>query len=324
MELEFRHLRIVCMIADCGSVTKASARARLSQPAMTHQLQRIERVIGGQLFVRGRTGARLTPLGELVVSRARALLPALDDLIGDIRRQPGGSMTLVRFGTQSSPLSTTVFEAVRSRLPDTDVAMHVQQRPGRALELLAVRRLELAMLTEYPTIPLPRPAGVSVTVVAELPVFVALPAVHRLAARAEIDLIELAGEDWILLAEPDQACAESLRLACAGAGFEPQISHQLNRELADDALGRGHGITIARPGRPDTERVAVRPLRGAPMVFRDLLAWPDDGVVAPLGPDLVAAAADAGRQAIEDVPAHRSWLSACGWEIGETAVRAPA
>lgn len=43
MDLELRHLRTVCLLADTGSVTKAATALSMSQPALTTQLQRIER-----------------------------------------------------------------------------------------------------------------------------------------------------------------------------------------------------------------------------------------------------------------------------------------
>ena len=52
MDLELRHLRIVCAVAEAGSVTKAAASLGLAQPAVTAQLRRIERTLGGQLFER--------------------------------------------------------------------------------------------------------------------------------------------------------------------------------------------------------------------------------------------------------------------------------
>src|SRR5262245_26615868 len=86
MDLELRHLRVVCAIADAGSVTKAASALGLAQPALTAQLQRIERALGGLLFERDRRGARATPLGELVLSRARVLLPAIKGLQDEATR----------------------------------------------------------------------------------------------------------------------------------------------------------------------------------------------------------------------------------------------
>ena len=52
MDIELRHLRVICAIAESGSVTKAAASLGLAQPALTAQLQRIERALGGPLFDR--------------------------------------------------------------------------------------------------------------------------------------------------------------------------------------------------------------------------------------------------------------------------------
>jgi DNA-binding transcriptional LysR family regulator len=320
MELEFRHLRIVCAIADAGSVTRASTQLGLSQPALTHQLQRIESLLGGRLFVRDRQGAHPTALGEFVLNRGRALLSAVDNLVGDGHRDPPQrpAPTLIRFSTIASPVSTPVLEALESQLPGTLVTMRTERKPQRMLEQLGGgRRLDLALLGEYPALPLLRPDGVVVATITEVPVFVMMSSAHRLALRDEVDLAELADEKWILRPEREQRCAENLRLACAGAGFEPHVAHWLDVEANLDAVSRGHGVTIARPGRADTSKVVVRPLRGSPIVFRDLLAWPEDGVASSFGSDLVTVAVRATWEMMTSVPAHAEWLASrqqlTGW-----------
>jgi DNA-binding transcriptional LysR family regulator len=320
MELEFRHLRIVCAIADAGSVTRASTQLGLSQPALTHQLQRIEGLLGGRLFVRDRQGAHPTALGEFVLSRGRALLSAVDNLVGDGNREPPqrASPTLVRFSTTVSPVSTAVLEALQAKLPESLVTMRTEPKPLRVLEQLSGgRRLDVALLGEYPALPLPRPDGLVIATITEVPVFVMLSSKHPLAERDEIDLADLADEKWIMRPEREQRCAENLRLACAGAGFEPHVAHWLDIEANLDVIHRGHGIAIARPGRADTDKIAVRPLRGTPIVYRDLLAWPEDGMVAAFGSELVTVAVRATWERMTSVPAHAEWLASrqrvTGW-----------
>src|SRR3954454_16119118 len=108
MELELRHLRVVCAIADAGSVTKAASVLGLAQPALTAQLQRIERALGGALFERDRRGARATALGELVLSRARVLLPAMKGLQDEAARLAGAgddaAMSRYRIGAAGGPV----------------------------------------------------------------------------------------------------------------------------------------------------------------------------------------------------------------------------
>jgi len=80
MELEIRHLRVICMVAKTGSVSRAAAALRVSQPGLSAQLHRIERMLGGTLFERRPQGVAITPFGEMVLARARAILPTIDDL----------------------------------------------------------------------------------------------------------------------------------------------------------------------------------------------------------------------------------------------------
>lgn len=320
MELDFRHLRIVCAIADAGSVTRASTQLNLSQPALTHQLQRIENLLGGQLFTRDRHGAHPTALGQFVLSRGRALLSALDDLTNAPLREPPtrrSTTTRLHVSTTGSPASVPLLETLRTRLPEVTVTLRTDHRPGRTLTQLASHRLDLALVGEYPDLPLARPPGVVVATVTELPVFVMLSADHPLAGRTEIKLDELAGEKWILRPERQLRSAENLRMVCATAGFAPHVAHWLDDWACLDAVRGGHGITLARPGTADADNIAVRPLQGAPIVLRDLLAWPTDGTIAPLGPDLVTTAARATWRAMTRVASHATWLNSqntvTGW-----------
>ncbi|NEE49698.1 LysR family transcriptional regulator, partial [Streptomyces sp. SID8455] len=77
--------------------TKAAATLGLAQPALSAQLRRIEKALGGTLFERDHTGARATPLGELVLERARVVLPAVSELQAEAVRFANATGPLERF-----------------------------------------------------------------------------------------------------------------------------------------------------------------------------------------------------------------------------------
>lgn len=60
MELELRHLRVLCAIADAGGVGRAAAALGYTQPAMSTQLRRIEGLLGEGVFLRSSAGVELT------------------------------------------------------------------------------------------------------------------------------------------------------------------------------------------------------------------------------------------------------------------------
>lgn len=85
VELEVRHLRALCAVADTGSVHKAARQLGMTQPSLTTQLRRIEQAVGGQLFSRERTGSIPTPLGRFVLRKARPLVAEMTALVSEAR-----------------------------------------------------------------------------------------------------------------------------------------------------------------------------------------------------------------------------------------------
>ncbi|MGW3974319.1 LysR family transcriptional regulator [Streptomyces ardesiacus] len=201
MQLELRHLRTLCAIADAGSLCRAAAAVGVSQPALTAQLRRIEAALGGEVFRRSRMGIAPTPFGMFVISRTRSVLLAVDELLtGTDNRMAASS---VRIGGYATPVLTGLVQRLFD-LPGTHITVHTEYSPRLLLDLLVSHGFDAATLVDYPGHELPVPADVEMRVVASEPVSVALPAGHRLAALAEVPLVSLAEEDW-LITPPDGA-----------------------------------------------------------------------------------------------------------------------
>jgi DNA-binding transcriptional LysR family regulator len=74
-------VRTVVVIAETGSYSKAGAKLGLSQPAITAQIKRLQIMIGGPAFARVSGGVALTERGKLMLSYARRLLEANDQIL---------------------------------------------------------------------------------------------------------------------------------------------------------------------------------------------------------------------------------------------------
>src|SRR4051812_24152124 len=125
MELEVRHLKALCAIADAGSLHRAARVLGMSQPALTTQLRRIEQALGGELFTRERTGCRPTVLGRTVVSRARPLVAGMTALVAETKAAAGGGNGL-RLGSTAGRVVAGWLRRLRSRRPGTDTVLHVE------------------------------------------------------------------------------------------------------------------------------------------------------------------------------------------------------
>ncbi len=75
--LNLRHLRALLAISEHGSITAAADIVNLSQPALTQGLAKLERQFGYSFFERRSGGMVPTPMGEIVIERARAALDHL-------------------------------------------------------------------------------------------------------------------------------------------------------------------------------------------------------------------------------------------------------
>src|SRR5262249_6991742 len=76
--MELRQLAYFVAVAEERNFTRAAERIPIAQPAISQQIRRLEAELGEHLFVRGRRGARLTPVGQALLPHARATLQAAD------------------------------------------------------------------------------------------------------------------------------------------------------------------------------------------------------------------------------------------------------
>jgi LysR family transcriptional regulator of gallate degradation len=73
-DFNIRHLRAVIAIGDTGSVSAAARRVNLTQPAITHAIAKLERLVGLPLFQRRPDGMECTDAGQMLLPRAQAAL----------------------------------------------------------------------------------------------------------------------------------------------------------------------------------------------------------------------------------------------------------
>ena len=78
--MELQELRTFLAIAEEGSVSAASRRIHMTQPAVTRQLTRLEKKVGRQLFDRHSRGVELTQVGARLLHEARELVGRADAL----------------------------------------------------------------------------------------------------------------------------------------------------------------------------------------------------------------------------------------------------
>ncbi|WP_067462132.1 LysR family transcriptional regulator [Actinomadura macra] len=300
MQLELRHLRTLCVIADAGSLSRAAATVGVSQPALTGQLHRIEAALGGQVFRRGRLGVSPTPFGLFVLSRARSVLVTVDELLTGAVVESGTSG--VRIGGYATPVLTGLLQRL-FEMPGIRITVHTEYSPRLLLDLLASQRLDVATVVDYPGHELPAVPAVGTRVVASEPVAVALSAGHPLADRSEVPLVALADEDWLVTPPDGAGWPGYFYTACQEAGFAPRVRHMMTEhDMIRSLVGEGRAVAPCQATLKAGPDVVVRALSGPTLWMRHLIAWRLGGPLADRAAELARLAAEAHRAAIADVP----------------------
>lgn len=311
MDLEVRHLRVIRAVADAGSLTRAAAVLGLSQPSLTAQLQRIERMLGGALFVRHRGGASPTALGELVVAKARELLPQLDSVQQEVMSHLGfsdGRLSL-RYVANPGPLMVRLLDPLRALFPGADAKLRTEPDVATVLDLVAARQQDLGAIVEYEGSTRPPRREVEQRQVVTEPAFVLLPEQHPMARRTMLRLDELADDVWVLPPSHGSGLHDAFAAACTRAGFTALVQHEAEAAAARELIVAGAAIGLGQATFRSTPGIVPRPLKGTPLRLRHSLVWHRESALAAHGAALVEQAEKAYADAIGNNPQYPAWLS---------------
>ncbi|MFI7368173.1 hydrogen peroxide-inducible genes activator [Streptomyces sp. NPDC050149] len=156
-------LRAFAAVAEYLHFRDAAAAIGMSQPALSGAVSALEEALGVQLIERTTRKVLLSPAGERLAVRARAVLHAVGELMEEaeaVRAPFTGVLRLGVIPTVAPYLLPTVLRLVHDRYPDLDLQVHEEQTSS-LLDGLAAGRLDLLLLA----VPLGVPG------VTELPLF---------------------------------------------------------------------------------------------------------------------------------------------------------
>jgi DNA-binding transcriptional LysR family regulator len=320
MELELRHLRTVRAIAEAGSLTRAAVELGLAQPALSAQLKRIERALGGALFERGRFGVRATALGELVLERTRIVLPAVSELQREAARfaRTRRAAQRLRIGGTHGPLLGALVDRLADAAPEATVTTCASWSERELADRLTEGRLDFALAGTCGSAPPPGAPQLVWQEIAVDPVFVMLAETHPLAdthplaaGRTELELAALAGEEWACV--PGDGCfADCFTAACARAGFTPRRMYETDTASCVHLVQVGRAVGLCRATFPPTPGITTRPLAGTPLVWRHLLGWHPAAQRPDLAATVLAQARGAHANAAACSGGYGDWLAAQG------------
>lgn len=139
--MDTRLLRSFLELADTGHYGRAASKLFVTQSTLSKQIKALELSLDGELFERGRHGAKLTPLGRLLLKEARALLQMSDEIEVKIRGANAGltGHLDIGFGISTLIAAPQLINSFRAEVPDCQITLNDMSSKEQHQRLLAGR-----------------------------------------------------------------------------------------------------------------------------------------------------------------------------------------
>jgi DNA-binding transcriptional LysR family regulator len=294
--LDSRRLKVLCEVARHGSFSAAAASLGYTQPAVSRQIATLEAEVGTVLVRRVPLGAVLTDAGRLLVARSEAILARLADAEAELRALAGlegGTLRLATFASAAASVVPIAVARFRERYPAIELSIAMAD-PDESVPRLRAGEFDL-VLSHDGTL---ERSGIEVIHLFEDPMYVAMPASHKLCNSHSLTLSDFANEPWMLATTQTCPDARLFLRSCHAAGFEPQIAFQnddYSAILGFVAAGVGVAVIpdmVSRGGRDD---VVIRELHPPPP-SRPISAVLPAGYRSPAASAMVAVLHEVGEE----------------------------
>jgi DNA-binding transcriptional LysR family regulator len=265
-----RDLRYFVAVADQRGFTRAAQELFVSQPSLSKQVAALERSVGSPLFHREHDGVRLTRAGEALLPYARRMLAMAAEAETAVS-VAGAELTIGFWLSPGNGLLPTALSMFARLHPDVSVALR-RADWSETWAGVEARHADAALLWWPEGCHAP---GLSQALLASEQTFLALPAGHRLASRAEVWPGDI--RDEIILDAPPEWRRSLPSSQMGRLGRRVHVVRTIDETIEYVASGLGVAVvpsSVVAAHMPPT--VAARPLRGVPRTEFVALWRPED------------------------------------------------
>ena len=261
--MELRQLRYFVAVAEELHFGNAARRLHIAQPALSRQVQALEKELLVELLFRNRRRVQITPAGQVFLDRARLILARAEEATLAAQRAGSGvsgSVHLGFVGSATYDVLPGVLRAFRETAPYVEMTLS-EMTVQAQLEALTEKRIDIGLLR----LPV-KTEGLVFRTISREPLYVALPSSHRFAELPALRLSALAEEPFVLYPDyPQPSWTEFVIGLCQQAGFRPVIVQrtvEIQTTLSLVAAGIGVSIVPQCIGNIMRKDVVFRRLMG--------------------------------------------------------------
>ena len=179
--MELRRLKYMSVLAEELHFGKAAVRLGVAQPALTQQIQALERELGVELFHRTKRSVKLTVAGRVTLNEAIRTLQQAEKTVLVARQAGRGELGHIEIGYVGSAIFTGVLSKAISRFREANPLVEFRLNEigiVQQLDDVSSSRLDLGIL-RLPVKSLP--PDLAIVSLHREPIILAIPRGHRLA-----------------------------------------------------------------------------------------------------------------------------------------------
>ncbi len=267
--MELRQLEYFVAVVEEHSFTRAAQRERVAQPAVSAQIQRLERQVGQPLLDRSNRQVRMTQAGAALLPYAKAALAAIRDAqlaVDEVTNLVRGAVAIGTVTVHPVDVARLMAE-FNAAYPAVEITL-ATDNSDVLIDKLGDGRLDVAIVSIGVD---EDPPGLDYQVITDEAIEAAVVLRHPLARRKTLPLAELC--EYPLISLPVGTGLRSrLDVACAAAGLRPRIAFEATSPVELAELAR-HGLGVAiLPQSMARHRADLHPMRLVPEL-RGRLVW---------------------------------------------------
>ncbi|MDX3853466.1 LysR family transcriptional regulator [Streptomyces sp. AK02-01A] len=261
--LDRRRMQLLRAVVTSGSVTAAARNLGYTPSAVSQQMAVLEKEAGISLLERTGRGVRPTEAGRLLTDYAAVIdrhFAEAEVALAELRAGRTGRVVVRYFATAGATLVAPAVAALRRDQPGVQVELKLSD-PEDPLPKVRDRLADIALVVR------PRGQlsadGIRFVHLLDDRYFAVLPEGHRLTAKRELDLTDLADEPWVGNDQPGP-CLDPVLDACGAAGFSPNfVVESGDYATAQGFVAAGLGVSLIPEMGLGSRHpaVAVRPVR---------------------------------------------------------------
>ncbi|WP_449556968.1 LysR family transcriptional regulator [Huaxiibacter chinensis] len=242
--VNLRHIEIFHAVMTTGNLTEAATMLHTSQPTVSRELARFEKVLGLKLFERTRGRLHPTVQGLRLFEEVQRSWYGLDRIVSaaeSLREFRQGELSIVCLPVFSQSFLPPLLQPFLARYPDVNLTIVPQESPLLE-EWLSAQRHDLGLTETLAT-----PAGTERTELLSLDEVCVLPEGHPLARKSVLTPMDFQGENYISLSQTD-----SYRHLLDALFAEHQVKRRMVVETHSAAsicamVRAGVGVAVVNP-----------------------------------------------------------------------------